>query len=69
MAIVVIGAIFKQNAGHTPYGDKKRMSRRMRKYLAGDYGELEVQNGQQNRSDSWGQQGEEEEDRSYKAWT
>lgn len=38
VAIVVLGAIFKQNEGKTPEGDKVRMGRRKRKYLAGDYG-------------------------------
>jgi hypothetical protein len=37
-AIVVLGAIKKQNNGQTPLGDKLRMARRMRKYLNGDYG-------------------------------
>jgi DNA-binding Xre family transcriptional regulator len=41
-AIVVLGAIFKQNDGKTPFGDKKRMKRRKRKYFAGDYGEPEI---------------------------
>jgi hypothetical protein len=39
VAIVVLGAIFKQNNGQTPFGDKKRIGRRKRKYLAGDYGQ------------------------------
>lgn len=38
-SIVVLGTINKQNEGPTPLGDKKRMSRRLRKYLAGDYEE------------------------------
>jgi hypothetical protein len=38
-AIVVLGAIFKQNEGKTPEGDRVRMGRRKRKYLAGDYGD------------------------------
>jgi len=37
-AIVILGAIFKQNDGKTPFGDKKRMQRRGRKYFAGEYG-------------------------------
>lgn len=36
-AIMILGAIQKQNSGPTPLGDKKRMSRRLRKYLAGEY--------------------------------
>lgn len=39
VAIVVLGAIFKQNEGKTPEADKVRMGRRKRKYLAGDYGD------------------------------
>lgn len=35
--LVVLGAIIKQNNGPTPQGDKIRMRRRWRKYLAGDY--------------------------------
>jgi hypothetical protein len=35
--LVILGAIKKQNNGPTPLGDKKRMSRRKRKYLNGDY--------------------------------
>lgn len=31
--IVVLGAIKKENDGHTPIGDKRRMLRRMRLYL------------------------------------
>lgn len=38
-AIVVLGAIFKQNEGKTPESDKVRMGRRKRKYLQGDYGD------------------------------
>jgi hypothetical protein len=37
-AIVVLGVITKQNNGPTSNGDKLRMKRRNRKYLAGDYG-------------------------------
>lgn len=37
-ALVVIGAISKQNNGPTPQGDKVRMRRRWRKYRNGDYG-------------------------------
>src|SRR5437870_5202850 len=37
-ALVVLGAIKKQNNGPTPTGDKLRMGRRKRKYLKGDYG-------------------------------
>jgi hypothetical protein len=36
-ALVVLGAIKKQNDGPTPKGDKMRMARRKRKYLAGDF--------------------------------
>jgi phage-related protein len=36
-AIVVLGAIKKQNDGPTPKGDKIRMARRMRMYLNGDF--------------------------------
>jgi hypothetical protein len=39
-AIVVLGAIHKQNNGPTPLGDKVRMRRRWRKYLKGDYGRV-----------------------------
>jgi hypothetical protein len=35
--ILVLGAILKQNNGPTPQGDKLRMRRRWRKYLAGEY--------------------------------
>ena len=38
-AIVVLGAINKQNNGPTPLGDKVRMRRRWRKYRNGDYGQ------------------------------
>jgi hypothetical protein len=37
-AIVVLGACKKQNDGPTPLGVKKRIARRLRKYLNGDYG-------------------------------
>jgi hypothetical protein len=37
VAIVILGAIFKQNSGQTPFGDKRRMKRRKRKYMAGDF--------------------------------
>jgi len=37
-AIVVLGAITKQNNGQTPIGDKVRMRRRWRNYRAGVYG-------------------------------
>jgi hypothetical protein len=37
-ALVVIGAIKKQNDGPTPKGDRLRMARRKRKYFNGDYG-------------------------------
>jgi hypothetical protein len=37
-AIVILGVIKKQNDGPTPLGDKRRMARRKRKYLNGDYG-------------------------------
>ena len=40
-AIVILGGIKKQNEGATPPGDKRRMARRRRKYLKGDYGFLE----------------------------
>ena len=36
--IVIWGAIKKQNNGPTPFGDKRRMGRRRRKYFDGDYG-------------------------------
>jgi hypothetical protein len=36
-ALVVLGAIKKQNDGPTPKADKMRMARRRRKYLNGDY--------------------------------
>lgn len=39
-AIVILGAIKKENQGQTPKGDKIRIGRRLRKYLAGDYGGL-----------------------------
>ena len=39
-AIVILGAIHKQNNGPTPLGDKIRMRRRWRKYLNGDYGQV-----------------------------
>lgn len=39
-AIVVLGAISKQNNGHTPPGDRIRMRRRKRKYRNGDYGTI-----------------------------
>jgi hypothetical protein len=42
VAIVVLGAIFKQNNGPTPFGTKKMIKRRKRKYLAGDYSAPEV---------------------------
>lgn len=35
-ALLVLGVINKQNNGPTPIGDKKRMSRRLRKYLSGE---------------------------------
>jgi hypothetical protein len=37
-AIVVLGAIKKENEGRTPPGDIIRIQRRLRKYLEGDYG-------------------------------
>jgi hypothetical protein len=37
-ALVVLGAIKKQNDGPTPIGARKRMARRLRKYINGDYG-------------------------------
>jgi hypothetical protein len=37
-ALVVLGAIKKQNDGPTPIGDRKRIDRRLRKYINGDYG-------------------------------
>jgi len=40
-AIVVLGAIAKQNNGKTPVGDRIRMQRRKRKYVSGDYGNAE----------------------------
>lgn len=33
-AILILGGIFKQNNGATPQGDKIRMRRRLKKYLA-----------------------------------
>jgi hypothetical protein len=41
-AIVVLGAICKKADGKTPTGDRRRMSRRIRKYRDGDYGYPEV---------------------------
>jgi len=38
--LIVLGVIKKQNDGKTPLGDKVRMRRRWRNYLAGDYGTL-----------------------------
>lgn len=57
VAIVILGAIFKQNDGKTPFGDKKRMQRRKRKYLAGEYGASEATDGFQ--LDGPGRKGEE----------
>jgi hypothetical protein len=53
-AIVVLGAIFKQNNGKTPRGDRKRMSRRRRKYLAGDYGEPELRDAKDRNREAEG---------------
>lgn len=39
-AIVVLGAVKKETEGKTPEGDRIRIKRRLRKYLAGDYGRL-----------------------------
>jgi hypothetical protein len=36
-ALVVLGAIKKQNDGPTPVGDRRRMARRKRKYLNGEF--------------------------------
>jgi hypothetical protein len=36
-ALVILGAIKKQNDGPTPNGDRIRMGRRMRKYLNGEF--------------------------------
>jgi hypothetical protein len=36
-ALVVLGVIKKQNDGPTPKGDKKRMARRLRKYVKGEF--------------------------------
>lgn len=36
--LVILGAIKKQNDGPTPKGDRKRMSRRKRRYLNGEFG-------------------------------
>jgi hypothetical protein len=36
-ALVILGATKKQNDGPTPPGDKIRMSRRLRKYLRGEF--------------------------------
>lgn len=57
-AIVVLGAIFKQNEGKTPLGDKKRMQRRKRKYFAGDYGiaELRDEAGQEDAEQEGGEE-------------
>jgi hypothetical protein len=38
-ALVVLGAIKKQNDGPTPLGHRRRMARRSRKYLKGEYQE------------------------------
>jgi hypothetical protein len=38
-ALVVLGAIKKQNDGPTPKGDPMRMSRRLRRYLRGEFEE------------------------------
>jgi len=51
VAIVILGAIFKQNDGPTPFGDKKRMQRRKRKYLGGEYGEV-TRTGNVSRSET-----------------
>jgi hypothetical protein len=59
VAIVVLGAIFKQNNGKTPFGDKKRMQRRRRKYFAGEYGSAEVTRDEGSRDD--GMEGEDSE--------
>lgn len=45
VAIVILGAIFKQNNGPTPIGDRRRMQRRKRKFLEGDYGEADLKTG------------------------
>ncbi len=37
-SLVILGAVKKQNDGPTPLGDRRRMARRKRKYLNGDYG-------------------------------
>jgi hypothetical protein len=37
-SIVVLGACKRQDDGPTPIGVKKRMARRLRKYLSGDFG-------------------------------
>jgi hypothetical protein len=61
-AIVILGAIFKQNNGQTPFGDRKRMKRRKRKYESGDFGEPEVQNdNQRDDRNIRGDEGEETE--------
>jgi hypothetical protein len=36
-ALVVLGSIKKQNNGPTPLGDRRRMARRKRNYLSGEY--------------------------------
>lgn len=36
-SLVILGAIKKQNDGPTPVGDRRRMNRRRRKYINGDY--------------------------------
>lgn len=40
-ALVILGAINKQNNGPTPDGDRIRMRRRWRKYRNGDYGRVD----------------------------
>jgi len=42
VAIVILGAFFKQNNGPTPLGIKRKMQRRKKKYFKGDYGSPET---------------------------
>jgi len=57
VAIAVLGAISKQNNGPTPFGDRRRIARRVRKYLAGDYGVPELRSGEQENRDERGEGG------------
>jgi hypothetical protein len=55
-AIVVLGAIGKQNNGATPYGDKQRMKRRKRLYLRGQMGAAAIND--RRESGQTGREGE-----------